>query len=66
MTAADLQEMLADASAKVNEMDKQVKVLAAQVKKAQNVFDKLKNKAKEQKEAQNKEPEESSKFTIEK
>ena len=65
LNANDLQDSLADMSGKVHELDKQVKVLAAQLKKANTVFEKLKNKPESEKEAQNKEPEESSKFTIE-
>ena len=66
LTANETQDILADISAKVTVMDKDIKILAAQVKKAKDVFQKLKKKPEKPKEAQNKEQEETPKITIEK
>lgn len=64
LTAGELQDMMADASAKVNTMDQDVKVLAAQLKQATSIIEKLQKQPEKEKEAENKSPEEGSKFTI--
>ena len=62
--ANELQDIMADISAKVNAMDMDVKILAAQLKQATNILQKLKKTPEIEKEAQNESPEDGSKFTI--
>jgi len=64
LTANEIQDIMADVSAKVNAMDMDVKILAAQLKQATDILQKIQKKPETEKEAQNKSPEEGSKFTI--
>ena len=64
LTANEIQDIMADVSAKVNAMDMDVKILAAQLKQATGILQNLQKKPEKEKEAQNKSPEEGSKFTI--
>ncbi len=66
LTAADLQEILADVSAKVTNMDKDIKVLGARLRQATNILNKLKIVSKKEKEAQNEKIEDNPNFTIKK
>ena len=66
ITADELQDILADVSAKVSAMDKDIKVLAARLKQANDVLKKLKIVPKKPKEAENEKIEETPNFTIKK
>jgi len=64
LNANELQDIMADTSGKVNAMDMDVKILAAQLKQATDILQKLQKKPETEKEAENKAPEDGSKFTI--
>jgi hypothetical protein len=66
VTAQDLQEILADISAKVTSMDKDMKILAARLRQAMNVIKSAQNMPKNKKEDENKEIEDNPNFTIKK
>ncbi len=66
ISGSDLQDIMADTSSKVNALDRNVKILSARIKRAEIAKGEGKNGSKIQKEAQNEEKEETSKFTIKK
>ncbi len=66
ITAGEFQDILADISAKVNTMDKDIKILAARLKQATDVLKRLKIVPKKEKEAENKQIEDNPNFTIKK
>ncbi len=66
VSGSDMQDIMADISSKVNMLDRNLKIVSARFKKAAKIIEKLKKGSEKEKEAQNEEKDESTKFTIKK